>query len=84
MFGNKHVGQNYPWIFLAYGFGGIGGPLMGGILGDLGNYPLAFTICGVSVLVAAVAILAVHPVTAPTESAEKTTKKEKPGRLAHA
>ena len=84
VFGNKHVGQNYPWIFIAYGFGGIGGPLMGGILGDMGNYPLAFTICGVSVLVAAAAILAVHPVAAHTKSDEKITEKEKPGRLAHA
>lgn len=84
VFGNKHVGQNYPWIFLAYGFGGIGGPLMGGILGDMGNYPLAFTICGVSVLVAAITILAVHPVTTPVDPAKRTMRKGKPSRLAHA
>ncbi|MBU0505624.1 MAG: OFA family MFS transporter [bacterium] len=53
-FGNKFVGQNYPWIFLAYGVGGILGPIMGGKLGDLGNFPLAFTICGVACLVAAI------------------------------
>ncbi len=52
-FGAKNVGQNYPWIFLAYGVGGIAGPKMGGMLGDMGNFPLAFTICGVAVLVAA-------------------------------
>ena len=52
-FGAKNVGQNYPWIFLAYGVGGITGPKMGGMLGDMGNFPLAFTICGVAVLVAA-------------------------------
>lgn len=51
-FGAKNVGQNYPWIFLAYGVGGITGPKMGGMLGDMGNFPLAFTICGVAVLVA--------------------------------
>jgi MFS transporter, OFA family, oxalate/formate antiporter len=53
-FGNKFVGQNYPWIFLAYGVGGIFGPMMGGKLGDLGNFPLAFTICGVACLVASI------------------------------
>ena len=52
-FGTKHIGQNYPWVFLAYGVGGIAGPIMGGKLGDLGNFPLAFTICGVLCIVAA-------------------------------
>jgi OFA family oxalate/formate antiporter-like MFS transporter len=84
VFGNRFVGQNYPWIFLAYGVGGIGGPLMGGVLGDLGNYPLAFTICGVSVLVAALIILAVRPVSEHSESVHKTKRKGKRGRLAHA
>jgi OFA family oxalate/formate antiporter-like MFS transporter len=60
-FGNKFVGQNYPWVFLAYGVGGIGGPLLGGRLGDLGNFPLAFTICGIAVLIAAVIITQVRP-----------------------
>jgi OFA family oxalate/formate antiporter-like MFS transporter len=60
-FGNKFVGQNYPWIFLAYGVGGIFGPIMGGKLGDLGNFSLAFTICGVAVLAAAVVIALVKP-----------------------
>jgi len=83
VFGNKFVGQNYPWVFLAYGVGGIAGPLMGGMLGDLGNYSLAFTICGVSVLVAAVIILAIRPVTIRSDS-PKTAEKSKPGRLAHA
>ncbi len=61
-FGNKFVGQNYPWIFLAYGVGGTVGPIMGGKLGDMGNFPLAFTICGVAVIAAAiVAVLIKHP-----------------------
>ncbi len=51
--GTRYVGQNYGWIFLAYGFGGILGPIMGGYLGDMGNFPLAFTICGVLCLMAA-------------------------------
>jgi OFA family oxalate/formate antiporter-like MFS transporter len=60
-FGNKFVGQNYPWVFLAYGVGGIAGPLMGGRLGDLGNFPLAFTICGGAVLIATLLIAFVKP-----------------------
>jgi len=51
IFGSKKVGQNYPFVFLAYGVGGILGPVLGGRLGDLGNFPLAFTISGILVLV---------------------------------
>ncbi len=61
-FGTKYVGQNYGWVFLAYGIGGIFGPIMGGRLGDLGNFPLAFTVCGVLCLLAAgVALMITHP-----------------------
>jgi OFA family oxalate/formate antiporter-like MFS transporter len=60
-FGAKNVGQNYPWVFLAYGVGGIGGPILGGWLGDLGRFPLAFTILGIAVLVAAGIIGMVKP-----------------------
>jgi OFA family oxalate/formate antiporter-like MFS transporter len=52
-FGARHIGRLYGWVFLAYGVGGIIGPIMGGRLGDLGNFPLAFTICGVGCLAAA-------------------------------
>jgi OFA family oxalate/formate antiporter-like MFS transporter len=45
-FGSANVGQNYPYVFLSYGVGGIFGPVLGGMLGDLGNFPLAFTITG--------------------------------------
>ncbi len=44
-FGARNIGQLYGFVFLAYGIGGIAGPIMGGKLGDLGNFPLAFTIC---------------------------------------
>ncbi len=66
-FGTKHIGQNYPWIFLSYGVGGIFGPILGGRLGDLENFPLAFTICGVLLFVAAGISAAVKP--AQTEPA---------------
>lgn len=67
-FGNKFVGQNYPWVFLAYGVGGIAGPLMGGWFGDMGNFPLAFSICGGAVLLAAVIIALVKPPRATAQS----------------
>ncbi|MBD3236516.1 MAG: MFS transporter [Candidatus Eisenbacteria bacterium] len=60
-FGAKFVGQNYGWVFLAYGIGGIFGPKLGGELGDIGNFPLAFTICGVLCLVATALIAMVKP-----------------------
>lgn len=60
-FGNKSIGKNYPVVFLSYGIGGILFPLLGGILGDLGNFPLAFSICGTACLVGALAVAMVFP-----------------------
>ncbi|MBC8158257.1 MAG: MFS transporter, partial [Alphaproteobacteria bacterium] len=60
-FGTETVGQNYPYVFLAYGLGGIVGPILGGYLGDMGNFPIAFTITGVACIVATVLIFAVNP-----------------------
>ena len=62
-FGARNVGQNYGWVFLAYGVGGILGPIMGGKLGDLGNFPLAFTICGGLCIVAAITASFIKPPT---------------------
>ncbi|MEA3287437.1 MAG: OFA family MFS transporter [Candidatus Marinimicrobia bacterium] len=67
-FGAKFIGQNYGWVFLAYGFGGILGPIMGGYLGDMGNFPLAFSICGVLCLIAAVIMSQVKPAVKPVAS----------------
>jgi len=60
-FGAKYIGQIYGWVFLAYGIGGIFGPMIGGKLGDMGNFPLAFTICGILCLIAAGIISMVKP-----------------------
>ncbi len=60
-FGAKNVGQNYPFVFLAYGVGGILGPILGGIMGDMGNFPMAFTISGIAVLFGTVLMLMVKP-----------------------
>jgi OFA family oxalate/formate antiporter-like MFS transporter len=59
----KYVGQNYGWVFLAYGVGGIFGPILGGNLGDMGNFSLAFTIVGVLCLLAAGVISTLKPAT---------------------
>ncbi len=69
-FGAKHIAQLYPLVFLAYGVGGIGGPILGGRLGDLGNFPLAFTICGICCLVAAGITAGVKPPTMVGHSPE--------------
>jgi OFA family oxalate/formate antiporter-like MFS transporter len=60
-FGTKNVSRNYGWVFLAYGLGGIIGPIMAGKLGDAGMFELAFTICGIACLVAAGIIALVKP-----------------------
>jgi OFA family oxalate/formate antiporter-like MFS transporter len=60
-FGTKYVGMNYGWVFLAYAIGGIFGPIMGGKLGDMGNFPLAFTICGILCILAVFTISMVKP-----------------------
>ncbi|MEA2023105.1 MAG: MFS transporter, partial [Actinomycetota bacterium] len=60
-FGDTAVGQNYPWVFLAYGAGGIIFPILGGALGDMGNFPLAFAICAGACAVGAVATALVYP-----------------------
>lgn len=62
-FGAKNVGQNYPFVFLAYGVGGILGPILGGALGDIGNFALAFTITGIAVLIGTVLTIMVKPAT---------------------
>jgi OFA family oxalate/formate antiporter-like MFS transporter len=60
-FGASNVGENYPYVFLAYGAGGIFGPILGGLLGDMGNFPLAFGICGVLCLAGAVLMITIKP-----------------------
>ena len=60
-FGSVNVGENYPFVFLAYGVGGIFGPILGGMLGDMGNFPLAFGICGVLCLAGGVLMALLKP-----------------------
>jgi OFA family oxalate/formate antiporter-like MFS transporter len=66
-FGNKNVGSNYPWVFLAYGVGGIVGPILGGKFGEMakgaeiGAWSTPFVIGGVACLAAAVLALLLRP-----------------------
>ena len=65
-FGNKNVGTNYPLVFLAYGVGGIVGPIMGGYMGDLQAWEWAFIPAGIACLVAAVVALRLTPPAHPS------------------
>lgn len=85
-FGNKNVGANYGWVFLAYGVAGIAGPQVAGYFkdaaggsGDVSAWLTPFMIAGVSCLVAAVLAIGlrapgVKPAARPASS----------GRPAHA
>ena len=74
-FGSKNVGQNYPFVFLAYGVGGIFGPILGGKMGDLNNFALAFTISGIAVLIGTLLIIFLKP--AKHEVSELKTEQTK-------
>jgi OFA family oxalate/formate antiporter-like MFS transporter len=53
-FGSKFLAANYGWVFCAYGFGGIFGPMLGGIVRDrTGNFLYAFIPAGIACLLAA-------------------------------
>ncbi len=62
-FGNKNVGTNYGWVFLAYGVAGIAGPQIAGYFkdaaqsGDVSAWWTPFIVAGVSCIVAAVIAL---------------------------
>jgi OFA family oxalate/formate antiporter-like MFS transporter len=60
-FGNKNVGSNYPLVFLAYGVGGIVGPILGGKMGDAANWQMAFIPAGIACLAGAVIMIAMRP-----------------------
>ena len=73
-FGNKNVGTNYPWVFLAYGVAGIVGPQIAGYFkdnaaGDVNAWKTPFIIAGVACLVAAaLALMLRAPKTRETAS----------------
>jgi MFS transporter, OFA family, oxalate/formate antiporter len=60
-FGNKNVGTNYPWVFLSYGVGGIVGPILGGYMGDMRAWEMAFIPAGIACLIASLVALSLKP-----------------------
>ncbi|MCW7753275.1 OFA family MFS transporter [Desulfobotulus sp. H1] len=60
-FGSQNVGRNYPLVFLAYGAGALLGPNLGGVMGGMGNFALAFTICGVLCIMGGVLTVLLRP-----------------------
>jgi len=61
-FGNKNVGTNYPWVFLAYGVGGIAGPFLGGAMGDAHAWMWAFVPAGIACILVAILATRLKPV----------------------
>lgn len=61
-FGNKNVGTNYPWVFMAYGVGGLVGPILGGFMGDKAMWMWAFIPCGIACIITAVICMGLKPI----------------------
>ncbi|MBI5831444.1 MAG: OFA family MFS transporter [Armatimonadetes bacterium] len=62
-FGNKNLGLNYPMVFLAYGIGGVIGPILAGRMGDAKMWLWAFVPAGIACLVSAVILARLRPPT---------------------
>jgi MFS transporter, OFA family, oxalate/formate antiporter len=75
-FGNRNVGTNYPWLFLAYGVGGVVGPILGGVMGDLRAWEWAFIPAGIACLAAAVVALSLKPPRHPSTVPERRQRGE--------
>ncbi len=61
LFGTKNVGSNYPFVFTAYGIGGIAGPMLGGFVRDnTGTFLMAFIPAGIACLAGAVLALTIR------------------------
>ena len=62
LFGTKNVGSNYPFVFTAYGIGGIAGPMLGGFVREAtGSFLMAFVPAGVVCLLGALLALSIKP-----------------------
>jgi len=62
LFGNKNVGINYPWVFMAYGVGGLVGPILGGVMGDAQAWMWAFIPAGIACIIASGVATRLKPV----------------------
>jgi MFS family permease len=67
-FGNKNVGTNYGWVFMAYGFAGIAGPQVAGYFrdintgGDVNAWWTPFVVAAISCFAAAAIGFMLKPV----------------------
>jgi OFA family oxalate/formate antiporter-like MFS transporter len=62
LFGTEHVGENYGWVFTAYGVGGIVGPIMAaGFREAFQNWMVGFVVAGAACLIAAAIGTRLHP-----------------------
>ncbi|MCK4717761.1 MAG: OFA family MFS transporter [Thermoplasmata archaeon] len=84
IFGTKHVGQNYGYVFTAYGVGGVAGPMMAGYFKDAGTagaavdaWLPAFIIAGVLCVVAVVLALMLN--TEVQKPSRKRSHSARPG-----
>jgi OFA family oxalate/formate antiporter-like MFS transporter len=66
-FGNKSVGTNYPYVFLAYGLGGIVGPILGGAMGDAKAWMWAFIPAGIACFAGAAIALTLKTPSKPAQ-----------------
>lgn len=59
-FGVKNLGVNYGIVFTAWGFGGVLGPLLGGIVRDLyGNYDISYLVAAILCLTGLILAVAI-------------------------
>jgi MFS transporter, OFA family, oxalate/formate antiporter len=77
LFGNKNVGINYPWVFMAYGVGGLVGPILGGVMGDAQAWMWAFLPAGIACIAASAVAMTLKPITVT----ERAVKAEIEGEL---
>jgi len=75
-FGNKNVGSNYPWVFLAYGAAAIAGPEIAAYFkdhaaGDINAWKTPFLIAGIACMLAAILGLMLRVPKHAMESAEE-------------
>ncbi len=67
-YGLKNLGVNYGLTFTAFGVAGVWGSLLGGRIRDmLGSYSVAYIMCAVMLLIAAVLAFVIRPRKAETE-----------------
>jgi OFA family oxalate/formate antiporter-like MFS transporter len=60
-FGNRSLGTNYPWVFMAGGVAGVAGPLLGGHMGDRQAWAWAFVPSGLACIAGAALVLTLRP-----------------------